>query len=77
MSAGGVQLLQQGWKVAQALGPGSVLKGLVLGKDVDESVSGVVAVTAEQVTPAVAERRQHLPDLGLAAELRHSAWAVA
>src|SRR6266513_741784 len=77
MSAGGVQLLQQGWKVAQALGPGRVLKALVLGKHVDESVAGVVTMAAEQVSPAVAERRQHLADLGLAAELRHSALTVA
>src|SRR6266536_1368207 len=77
MSAGGVQLLQQGRQVAQALGPGRVLERLVLRKNVDESVAGVVAVAAKQVPPAVAERHQHLPDLGLRTELRHSAWAVA
>src|SRR5256885_4137390 len=77
MSAGGVQLLQQGWKVAQALGPGRMLKALVLGKHVDESVAGVVTMAAEQVSPAVAEHREHLPDLGLGAKLRHSALTVA
>ena len=77
MSAGGVQLLQKRRKVTQALGPCSVLEGLVLGEDVDESVSRVVAVTAEQVPSAVTQRRQHLPDLGVGTELRHSAWAVA
>src|SRR4051794_925439 len=77
MSAGGVQLLQQGWKVAQALGSGRVLEALVLGKHVDESVAGVVTMAAEQVPPAVAKRRQHFPDLGLWAELRHSVLALA
>src|SRR6266513_4988727 len=72
MSAGGVQFLQQGWKVAQALGPGRVLETLVLGKHVYESVAGVVAMAAEQVSPALAKRRQHLPDLGVGTELRHS-----
>jgi len=77
MSAGGVQLLQQGWKVAQALCSGRMLEALVLGKDVDEAIAGVVAVTAEQVSPTVAQRRQHIFDLGLGTELRHSASAVA
>src|SRR5436309_15777847 len=76
MSAGGIQLLQQSGKVAQTLGPGGVLEALVLGKDVDESVTRVVAVTAEQVPPALAKRRQHLPDLGVRTKLRHSALTV-
>src|SRR5438093_9147262 len=73
MSAGGIQLLQQSGKVAQTLGPGGVLEALVLGKDVDESVTRVVAVTAEKIPPALAKRRQHLPDLGIGTKLRHLA----
>ncbi len=75
---GGIQFLQEPLEVPQAVGPGGVLEGLVLGKGVDETLADVVAVPFQEVAAAVAQARDDLADLGIGAEtvVRHSAAAL-
>src|ERR1700686_3983190 len=68
---GGVDLLEQSVQVPQPLGPGGVLQRLVLRQDVDEAVTGVVAVLQEQLAAAVAERFYPLPHLALGSKSVH------
>ena len=68
---GGVELLQQSLQVPETLAARRVLEGLVLGKDVDEALPGVVPVAAERLPAAVAEQADHVPDLAVGTEVRH------
>src|SRR5579864_4110736 len=71
-----VQLRQQSLQIPQALRPGGVLEGLVLGEDVDEPLPHLVAVPAEQLRAGLAELLDDVADIAVRREaVRH--WAAA
>ena len=71
---GGIQLGQEPGEIAQALDTVGVLERLVLGEHVDEPLTHLITVLAQEPAAPVAQRRHHLLNLGVGAErLRHAA----
>ena len=73
---GGIQLRQQTGQAPKTFGLFGVLEGLVLGQNVNEPLTDIIAMLEKQLPAPVAEPVQDLADLALGREnrrFRHSA----